>query len=287
MSGTVVFIEDYDINVARHMVQGVDVWLNNPLRPFEASGTSGMKAAVNGGLHFSVLDGWWEEAYDHANGWAIGSGEEYSDREYQSEVEGHAVYSILENDILPLYYDRDADGLPRQWIQMMKRSIISIASYFNTDRMVKEYNDKFYREAGHTYRELKGAGFAPVTSYITWKNKVEKEFPCIKVGKVEVKNGQVFRVGEDIEVSAELNLGRLTPEDVRVDAYYGDVGPENRVENSSLQRLERIEAKGEGRFEFAGAIPGSRAGQFALRIRITPHHALVSNPYDLKLVIWD
>lgn len=116
----IVFIEDYDMNVARYMVQGVDVWLNNPLRPHEASGTSGMKAAVNGVLNLSVLDGWWDEAYDLTNGWAIGSPEVFSDRSYQDEVESRALYSIIENDVIPMFYDKGLDGLPREWIKMMK-----------------------------------------------------------------------------------------------------------------------------------------------------------------------
>src|SRR5213079_2144731 len=140
----VVFLEDYDMNIARHLVQGVDVWLNNPRRPLEASGTSGMKVCVNGGINLSVLDGWWVEGYQQDNGWAIGAGEEYTDLHYQDEVESRAIYDLLEQEIVPLFYTRSSDGLPRGWLKMMKRSISTICPVFNTNRMVQEYVEKCY-----------------------------------------------------------------------------------------------------------------------------------------------
>jgi len=282
----VVFIEDYDINVARHMVQGVDVWLNNPQRPFEACGTSGMKAAVNGVLHLSVLDGWWEEAFDYQNGWAIGSGEVYSDRTYQNEVESHAIYSILETDILPLYYDRDPAGTPRQWVQMMKQAIASIACRYNTQRMVKEYDERFYRPAGETFAALRRADFKPVREYLAWRRRMEKEFPQVKIESAGVDNGEVFLVGQEVEVSAELSLGGLAPGEVRVEAYYGTLGAEDEIVNPVLQELDRVEEREGGRTLFSGRIPGQRTGQFAYRIRVTPRHDLLFFPYGLNLVLW-
>jgi len=142
-----VFLEDYDINVARYMVQGVDVWLNNPRRPLEASGTSGMKAGANGALNVSILDGWWDEGYSPDLGWAIGSGETYGDPEEQDRVECEALYNLLENEIVPLFHDRDRGGLPRAWIAMMKVSIRKLGAYFNTHRMVQEYTETSYLPA--------------------------------------------------------------------------------------------------------------------------------------------
>src|SRR5213078_1669379 len=139
-----VFIEDYDINVARYLVQGVDVWLNNPRRPLEASGTSGMKICGNGGLNLSILDGWWVEGYDGDNGWAIGAGEEYTDLAYQDEVESRALLDLIERDIVPMFYTRGSDGLPREWIRRMKRSIATLVPVFNTNRMVEEYTERCY-----------------------------------------------------------------------------------------------------------------------------------------------
>ena len=144
---TVVFLEDYDISVARYLVQGADVWLNTPRRPNEASGTSGMKLLANGGLNLSILDGWWDEAYDREVGWAIGNGEEYSNPEYQDQVESEALYHILENDVVPLFYDRDAAGIPRGWLAKMKASMKRLSPIFSTNRMVAEYAERFYLPA--------------------------------------------------------------------------------------------------------------------------------------------
>jgi len=138
----IVFLEDYDINVARVLVRGVDVWLNNPRRPMEASGTSGMKAAINGAMNMSTLDGWWCEGYSPKAGWAIGSGENYEDPTYQDMVESQAIYNILENEVVPLFYTRSADNLPRGWIRRIKNSIKWITPRFNTDRMVMDYTQR-------------------------------------------------------------------------------------------------------------------------------------------------
>jgi len=158
--GRIVFIEDYDMSVARALVTGVDVWLNTPRRPLEASGTSGMKAALNGALHASVLDGWWAEAYAGDNGFAIGHGEEYADAEYGDRVEAQALYRLLEEEIVPLFYDRDADGLPRGWIGRMKRSIAGVGPFFNTTRMVEEYTKKLYAPAAARCRATRGDSLA-------------------------------------------------------------------------------------------------------------------------------
>ncbi|EQD34616.1 alpha-glucan phosphorylase, partial [mine drainage metagenome] len=142
-----VFLEDYDANVARHITQGVDVWLNTPRRPMEASGTSGMKAAVNGAINLSVLDGWWCEAYNGENGWAVGSGEEFPNDDYQDEMESRAIFDLLEKSIIPLYYDRGLDGLPRAWLHRMKASMKTICPVYNTNRMVQQYAEMAYLPA--------------------------------------------------------------------------------------------------------------------------------------------
>ena len=181
----IAFIEDYDINVARYLVSGVDIWLNTPLRPLEACGTSGMKAACNGVLNFSVLDGWWDEAYDLKNGWAIGNREVYTDKEYQDEVESKAIYSILEKDIIPLFYERGSDGLPREWIRMMKHSLVTIASRYNTNRMVKEYYYKFYKNAAENHAKLSADNFAADRELVKWKNRIKNEFSALRIENVQ------------------------------------------------------------------------------------------------------
>src|SRR5262249_15044861 len=150
----VVFVEDYDINVARYLVQGIDVWLNNPRRPLEASGTSGMKVCINGAINLSVLDGWWIEGYTHNNGWGIGAGEEYTELNYQDDVESRAIYDLLEQEIVPLFYTRSSDGLPRGWLKMMKQSMATICPVFNTNRMVQEYIDRCYWPSAQRFGDL-------------------------------------------------------------------------------------------------------------------------------------
>ncbi len=156
----VVFLEDYDINVARYLVQGVDVWLNNPRRPLEASGTSGMKAAANGALNLSILDGWWVEGFDGENGWAIGAGEEYTDLTYQDDVESRATYDLIEQELIPLFYTRSSDGLPRGWLRRMKRAITTLAPVFNTGRMVAEYTRVSYEPSRGALRPADGRQLA-------------------------------------------------------------------------------------------------------------------------------
>ncbi len=283
----VVFIEDYDFNVARYLVQGVDVWLNTPLRPLEACGTSGMKAACNGVLNFSVLDGWWDEAYDFRNGWAIGNRETYTDRDYQDEVESKAIYSILENDIAPLFYTRGSDGLPREWIRMIKYSMLSIASRFNTSRMLKEYFDSFYKPAAQNGSRLAEQGFAALKEFNRWQERLRRDFAAIQIREVQFDGRRVFRIGETVEVRAEVDLGRSHPEDIHVDAYYGVLGSSGeQLQHSGLETLSTVEKINDGRYRFSGCIPCRQTGNFGLRIRITPYHPFLVHPYELNLVLW-
>ena len=282
----IVFIEDYDMNVARYMVQGVDVWLNNPLRPHEASGTSGMKAAVNGGLNLSILDGWWDEAYDSTNGWAIGSKESYNDRAYQDDVESRDIYATLENVIVPLFYEREADNLPRQWIKMMKNAFVSIVSYFNTQRMVKEYYDKFYREAGNNYALLSENDFKRTRDLTAWKEYIKKEFNNIRIAGIRFDEAKVYKIRENIKIETEVFLGNLKPEDIRVDIYYGNIGANDLLNHSGLQQLAEVVPAGEGKYVFSGLLACQRTGNFGFKVRITPSHPLIIDPYELNMVIW-
>jgi glycogen phosphorylase len=281
----VAFIEDYDINVARYLVQGVDVWLNNPLRPMEACGTSGMKAACNGVINFSVLDGWWDEAYDFKNGWAIGNREAYTDRHYQDEVESRAIYSILENDIVPLFYDRGADGLPREWIRMVKHSLLTIASHYNTNRMIKEYYYRFYKHAGENFRRLAADSCAAAREFERWKQKMAHSFPAVQVLNVQFEGGRSYKIGEHIPVQADLQLGQLQPSDIRVDIYSGLSGGEE-LAHSGIEPLAEAQKLADGNWRFSGAIPCGRTGSFGFRVRVTPSHAMMTDPYELGMVTW-
>ena len=182
---SVVFLEDYDISVARYLVQGADVWLNTPRRPNEASGTSGMKLLANGGLNLSILDGWWDEAYDREVGWAIGSGEEYDNQEYQDQVESEALYHILENDVVPLFYDRDAAGIPRGWLAKMKASMKRLSPVFSTNRMVAEYAERFYFPAANRLIRLAGDK-GRVRSLMEWRERLHAHGSEVKITQVDV-----------------------------------------------------------------------------------------------------
>jgi starch phosphorylase len=281
----VVFIEDYDINVARYMVQGVDVWLNNPLRPFEACGTSGMKAAVNGVLNFSVLDGWWDEAYNQSNGWVIGRGEIYQDKDYQSQVESKVMYSILEDEIIPRFYDRRKNGLPGEWIKMMKESFLSLASVYNTHRMVKDYYSRFYKNAARFYQNQSENRFEEIRAFVKWKNILEKEFNKIKIEKFDFDR-QVFQIGEEFEIEAEVFLGGIDPRDIRVDVYHGNVALNGRIEEASLINLQDFTPLGGQIYRFSGRMVCQKTGEQAFRLRIIPFHPLCPDPYEMNLVKW-
>lgn len=282
----IVFIEDYDMNVARYMVQGVDVWLNNPLRPHEASGTSGMKAAANGALNLSVLDGWWDEAYDHNNGWAIGSGEVYDDRAYQDDIESKTIYSIIENDILPMFYDQGPDGLPREWIKMMKHAFITVASFFNTHRMIKEYGEKFYRPAGSNYNTLSRDGFKQTKELVQWKNKIYKEFKAISIGEVRFDQSRIYKINDYIPVEVEVDTGSLKPEDINVAIYYGKITGNHELSATGIEHLTGLKAVEGSKYIFSGSLLCHKSGKFGLKIRITPSHPLIINPYEMNLVLW-
>ena len=286
----VVFLENYDIGAARYMLQGVDVWLNNPLRPLEACGTSGMKATANGVLNLSVLDGWWDEAYASTNGWAIGNGEEYKDRHYQDDVESKAIYSILENDIVPLFYSRDSYGLPREWIKMMKNGFKSIASFYNTQRMVKEYNDTFYKPALENFSKFSSKSYAQSKQFIQWKNQMEKDFNNIGIKTIQYDPNLEYKINESVHLKATLQLGNIKPEDINVSVYYGNLSGIQTLENSNIQRLDTItpvDGSNPAEYIYSGSLKCTRTGDFAFKLRITPQHPDMANPYELNLVKWE
>ena len=219
--GKITFIEDYDMAVARHLVQGVDVWLNTPLRPLEASGTSGMKVAFNGGLNMSVLDGWWPEGYRGNNGWAIGKGEVYNDLDYQNEVESRAIYDLLEKEIVPLFYDRGADGIPRGWLACIKASLQTLCPVFSTERMVQEYTQLFYLPSFAQWEKLAGNGLAVAVDLARWKGEMHRCWNQVRVARVEAGAAAEVPLGGMIPVTAEISLGDIPPGQVAVDLYCG------------------------------------------------------------------
>ena len=209
-----VFVDDYDIAVARALLQGADVWLNNPRRPQEACGTSGMKSALNGGLNLSILDGWWDECFDHDNGWAISSAEHVDDLERRDEVEAGSLFELLERQVVPLFYDRWQGPVPRKWVQRVKRSLITLGPYVTAARMVRDYTEQLYEPTAAQGDALGRDGHAAARDLAAWKAHVEAAWPGVHVDHVDVDDA-VADLGTERTVEAVVSLGDLTPDDVR------------------------------------------------------------------------
>ncbi|HLX62835.1 MAG TPA: alpha-glucan family phosphorylase, partial [Planctomycetota bacterium] len=284
----IIFLEDYDITVARYLVQGVDVWLNNPRRPMEASGTSGMKAAANGALNCSILDGWWVEGYDGTNGWAIGRGEDYTDLEYQDDVESRALYDLLEKQIVPQFYERRGDGLPREWIKRMKRAMISAAGTFSTFRMVQEYYQKYYSPASERWTRINAGKSEAAKELWRWKLSLFASWAQIRVEEVSADRTQGVSAGTPVRLAARVHLGPIRPDDVNVQAYFGPLNDQGAIEEGQSQSLEckgRLDGS-DSSFNYAGEIPCNTTGRFGYEIRAIPKNPNLSTPYVPSLITW-
>jgi len=281
----IVFIEDYDMNAARYMLQGVDVWLNTPRRPREASATSGMKAVVNGAINLSILDGWWSEAYQPEVGWAIGQGELYQDHHLQDELESSALYELLEKEVVPLFYDRHA-GVPRGWIAKMKAAMMDLCPTFNTHRMVREYATLFYMPAVRRSLDLAADGLARTKALAGWEAKLHQNWHLIRVVSVEADTPEDVQVGSQLQVSARIHLGTLTPDDVTVELYHGPLDARGEISPAEATVMRCVEAKKEGECLFQGTIPFRFSGRYGYTLRVLPHHADLSNPHQPGLILW-
>jgi starch phosphorylase len=282
-----VFLEDYDMSVARYLVQGADVWLNTPLRPREASGTSGMKGAANGVINLSILDGWWDEAYQPESGWAIGRREAYDDRGYQDQVEAEALYDLLEQEVVPAFYDRGADGLPRRWIARMKASIRGLCRFFNTHRMVGEYTESFYLPAAAHYREITADGMARARALAAWKARIRASWPQIRVEAVQAQSLAEVRVGGGFQVEARVHLGTLRPDDLAVELYMGQVNAAGEIVDADATPMQPVGPDGEGIYLYrASALTCHRSGLHGYTVRVLPDHPDLSTPFLPGLIVW-
>ena len=281
-----VFIEDYDLVIARYLVQGVDVWLNTPRRGMEASGTSGMKVVPNGGINLSIPDGWWCEGYRPEAGWAIGKGEDYPDHAYQDAVESSALYDILEKDVVPLFYAREADGLPRGWIQRMKKSMKLLAPAFSTNRMLWEYAERYYVPAARCSERMSRDGFCKAREIAAWKEKVRRDWPGVRVETVAETRAGAHRVGEGFDLAATVRLGDVSPDDVAVEAYYGPLDASREVRQGRTVLLHLEQSLDEGVHRYAGTIPSERSGMQGYSVRIRPSHPEACDLLGSGLVAW-
>jgi starch phosphorylase len=288
------------MNLARYMVRGVDMWLNTPRRPMEASGTSGMKAAFNGALNMSTFDGWWCEGYRPDGGWVIGAGEDYEDAAYQDMVESKAIYNMLENEIIPLFYKRSADGLPRAWIQRMKNSIKYITPRFSTYRMFADYMCKFYVPAARRWHELNADEMQRAKSLSQWNAKLRQGWSNLSIKDVQVRiagtngngklkiNNPCLKVGQKLEVRALVDLGRLNAKDVSVELYNGAVDTWGHIPNGSTAAMKH-EQPGEGNDKqwFVTELPCERSGNMGMAVRIVPKHSDLVSPWEPGLILWE
>ncbi len=282
----IVFLEDYDMNVARHMVQGVDVWLNNPRRPLEASGTSGMKASCNGGINLSVLDGWWVEGYVQDNGWAIGAGEEYTDLHYQDDVESRAIYDLLEQEIVPLFYNRSSDGVPRGWLRATKRAVSSISQVFNTNRMVQEYVERCYWPAVLRYGKLTTDSMRNAVTLSQWRSGLARSWQHVRVESVEANETDSLHVGTKMQVHARVNLGSFSPDDVQVQLFHGAVDSLGEIPHPETVCMSHNGAHEGSIWGYYGTIACRASGQHGFAVRVLPRHPNLDNPFEPGLVCW-
>jgi starch phosphorylase len=282
----IVFLEDYDINVARYLVQGADIWLNTPRPPLEASGTSGMKAVANGAIHVSTFDGWWCEGYGPDVGWVIGSGEAYDSPQEQDAVESGALYDILEREIIPLFYDREKDGLPRRWIAKAKRSMSHLGAYFNTHRMTSDYVRDYYLDAGKYFEALAGDGQARAKDLAAWRARLENSWNGIRVEAVQSNVDQTLSVGDRIEVQSVIRLGQLKPEDIEVQLCVGGFDGEGYIKDGLCGRMVADKDAKDGVFTYRASMPCTRSGRRAFAVRVIPHHEDLVHPFIPGKVIW-
>ena len=282
--GRFAFIEDYDMEVGRVLTQGVDVWLNNPRRPLEACGTSGMKAALNGGLNCSVLDGWWDECFDGRNGWAIGTRDVSPDPEYQDRVDASALYDLLEREIVPRFYDRSEGPLPRRWLGRMKGSIGRLGPFISADRMVREYVDKLYHPAAVKGAALAADGHLRARRLAEWKAHARDAWGGVSIGDVE---GDVTaaNVGEERSVAATVVLGGLTSDDVVVQVAHGRVGGNGELIDPEIAEL-KVEQSGEGWCRYAGSFVAQSPGLYGFAVRVLPAHEDLTSTTDMGLLAW-
>jgi starch phosphorylase len=281
----IVFLPNYDIAMAQPLYPGCDVWLNNPLRPYEACGTSGMKAALNGGLNLSILDGWWDEWYDGNNGWAIPSADGVEDPDRRDRLESEALYDLIENEVAPRFYDHDENGVPGRWIEMVRHTLKSLGPKVLADRMVGDYVRKLYVPAADSSRTLNGS-YAGARELAEWKNAVAASWSGVRIDHVDSTGvGDTPEVGTTMSVHAYVSLGDLTPDDVDVQVLHGRVREELDdlvdVHVSSLKLVESFEAN---RHRFDGEVTLASTGPFGYTVRVVPRNSHLASVAELGLV---
>lgn len=277
----IVFLPNYDMGMAHFLVPGCDVWLNNPLRPLEASGTSGMKGALNGSLNLSILDGWWAEMYDGSNGWAIPTADGVEDPKRRDEIEAEALYDLVENTVAPRFYDRDIDGVPRRWIEMMRHSLATLGPKVRATRMVRDYVEELYWPIAEAAEVLDKPPYKDAKELAAWKEKVRRAWPGVRVAFVEANLADVVRLGDVVTVSVTVDLNGLDPSDVEVQMVLGKVRGDDEIVDGQTIPLKSVDDTNRftasERLEVAGAV--------GFGVRVVPNQALMASEAELGLVV--
>ena len=296
----IVFLPNYDIAMARTLFPGCDVWLNNPLRPLEACGTSGMKAAINGSLNLSVLDGWWDEMYDGENGWAIPTANNDASPEERDDIEAAALYELLETQVAPKFYGLTvSDGagaagpsqsgpqaVPTHWVSMIKHTMTHLGPAVSAERMLKDYVNVLYRPAALAGRQASAHGYAEAKSLAAWCSTVRAAWPQIQVEHVDsVGVSEDPQIGDDLQVNAYIALHDLPPEDVAVEVAYGRAEDSDELTDVTVVELTSVEDLGKGRYLFSGTLVIDRSGSFGYTIRVLPKHAGLASKAELGLIV--
>jgi starch phosphorylase len=282
--GKIIFLENYDISMARYLVSGTDLWLNNPIRPHEASGTSGQKAALNGQPNCSILDGWWAEGYNGKNGWAIGEEREYRDTNVQAEADSLSLYRLLEEEIIPTYYDRGPDGIPHRWIAIMKEAIRTCAPEFSMRRMVKEYTTRFYVPEIEQGIAIQENNYELARVLAAWKDKVKKSWQSLEVYADGRRDGQLS-LGEGVNVRAWVRGDGLRPQDLSVELVYGDANDEQVATQHTLP-MKYTKQELDGSFRFDLRLQPPESGSIAYGVRVLPNHPALDGKHEMGLVRW-
>ncbi|WP_345893820.1 hypothetical protein [Nocardioides sp. TF02-7] len=270
--------------MAQPLYPGCDVWLNNPLRPYEACGTSGMKAALNGGLNLSILDGWWDEWFDGDNGWAIPSADGLDDPDRRDDLEAAALYDLIEHEVAPRFYDVDGDGVPRRWVEMMRHTCQSLGPKVLATRMVRDYVRRLYTPATVNARAL-NSDYAGARELAHWKAKVRGAWPGVRVEHVESFGvGDAPEVGTPLTVRSYVALGDLTPGDVQVQLLHGLVNSEDQLIDPEVTELQAVETYEGGRHRYDGELGLGRSGPFGYTVRVVPANPLLVAPAELGVV---
>jgi starch phosphorylase len=282
--GRLLLVEGYDLHLARRMVAGVDVWLNNPIYPLEASGTSGMKAAINGAINLSVLDGWWGEGYDGKNGWAIKPAAEGLDPSERDADEARTLYELLQDSVIPMYYRSTSLGYSPEWVAMAKQSIASIMPRFNMQRMLTDYAEKFYSPAAEQWRRYSSADFSGARNVAAWKARIRAAWPRIAIRRIGDAAPRI-RYGEAMRFEVAVQLDGLTPGDLAVEMVFTRPG-EPTTARARRYALRHERALENGEHLFARELTPDQCGKMEYRIRVYPTHELLTHPFEMGMMLW-